>query len=293
MSIAMTTNEPATLDETNTSHFVTVDGIRIHYNVVKSPSASRTPVIFTHGGGPGSTSWNNFLYNAQAFSQRYTCYFYDLPGFGDSDCVPVRGPVHSWHAEKFLKFLDALNIDRVHLVNQSFGGSMAIKVASMAADRVDHLVITGSRPVLGGLQTPISMTRSRQAVQNYYFGKDSPSPESMRSLIAELEFYQTDKITDLNVQSRYKVSIDPRLRAFMSDPANRGEPESLVEQFRNVKARTLIVHGLHDAFGGVDVPLFMVNQFADARLHLVGNAAHHVQTECPAEYNAVVLNFLP
>jgi 2-hydroxy-6-oxonona-2,4-dienedioate hydrolase len=280
------------LDPAHTSRHVTVDNIKLHYNLVES-AASRIPVVFTHGGGPGSSGWNNFLYNARTFAQRYTCYFYDMPGFGDSDCVPVRGPMHSWHADKLLKFLDALKIERAHLVNQSIGGAAAIKLAAMAPERVDHLVISGARPVLGGLLSPVNMSRSRQAFQNFYFGKDGPTLEGMRTLIAELEFLQAGKITDLNVQSRYDISVKPSVRSYMAEPTNRGEPESLAEQFRNVKARTLIVQGLHDVFGGVDVPLMMVNQFADARLHLIGNAAHHVQTECPDEYNAVVLSFLP
>jgi 2-hydroxy-6-oxonona-2,4-dienedioate hydrolase len=279
------------LDAADTSRFVAIDGAKIHYNVVKATGdASPIPIVFTHGGGPGSSSWNNFLYNARALSRRYTCYFYDLPGFGGSDCVPVQGGMHSWQAGKFLKFIDALKIDKAHLVNQSLGGSMAIKAATMAPNRIDHLVITGSRPVVGGMMGPVSMTQSRQAIKAYY---DNPSVANMRSLIATLEFHDPGKLTDLNVQSRYALSVDPNIQKYMADPANRGTPESLVEVFREVKARTLVVHGLHDVFGFLDVPIVMINQFADARLHLIGNAAHHVQTECPNEYNAVVSAFLP
>jgi 2-hydroxy-6-oxonona-2,4-dienedioate hydrolase len=189
--------------------------------------------------------------------------------------------------------MDVLNIERAHLVNQSYGGAMAIKVAATAPSRVDHLVITGSRPILGGLTAPASMARGKQALQQYYSGANGPTPEQMRLLLADLEFHKPDSITDLNVRLRYDMSVTPNVRDFLSQPAKRGQPESLFEQFRNVTARSLIIHGLHDAFGGVDVPLTMINQFADARLHLVANAAHHVQTECPAEYNAVVLGFLP
>jgi 2-hydroxy-6-oxonona-2,4-dienedioate hydrolase len=280
------------LDAGDSGRDVTVDGMRIHYHVIDRARSS-VPVVFTHGGGPGSAGWNNFLYNARAFAERYTCYFYDMPGYGDSDCPPIRGPVHSWHAETFLKFLDALKIGRAHLVNQSFGGSMAIKLAAMAPDRVDHLVLTGSRPILGGLTAPVSMTLAQQAVRNYYLGPDGPTREGMRNLIGQLEFREASKVTELNVNSRYQASINPKVRAYMADPSNRGQPESLIEQFRNVKARTLIVNGAHDIFCSADVALFMMNQFADARVHLVGNAAHHVQTECAAEYNAVVLGFLP
>jgi pimeloyl-ACP methyl ester carboxylesterase len=284
---------PTPLESAGTSRYVSIDNVRIHYNIVEADGESRIPVIFTHGGGPGSTSWNNFLYNARAFSRKYTCYFYDLPGFGASESPSIKGPVHSWYADKFLKFMDELKIERAHLVNQSYGGSMAIKVAAMAPARVDHLVVTGSRPVLGGLTTPVSMARSKLALQSYYSSPNGPTVDQMRSLLAELEIHQAGKITDLNVRLRHDMSITSNVREFLSQPAKRGEPESLLEQFRHVKARTLVVHGLHDAFGGVDVPLMMVNQFADARLHLVGNAGHHVQTECPIEYNSVVLGFLP
>jgi 2-hydroxy-6-oxonona-2,4-dienedioate hydrolase len=292
MSLIMNA-DPDLLERDERGRLVTVDGIRIHYDLITGAGSSQIPVIFTHGGGPGSSGWNNFLYNARAFAERYTCYFYDMPGYGGSDCPPVRGPVHSWHAEKFLKFADALGIEKAHLVNQSFGGSMAIKVAALAPDRVDHLVLTGARPILGGLVTPISTALSQQAVRNYYFGKDGPSPDSMRALIAQLEFHDATRITEPNVRSRYEASTNPQVRSFMAEPSNRGQPESLVDEFRQVKARTLIVNGAHDVFCSVDVPLFMVNQFADARLHLIGNAAHHVQTERAAEYNSVVLSFLP
>ncbi|BBB97679.1 MULTISPECIES: alpha/beta fold hydrolase [Bradyrhizobium] len=280
------------LESAETSRYVSIDGRRVHYNALEHAGSANTPVIFTHGGGPGATSWNNFLYNAREFSGRYNCYFYDLPGFGASESVPISGPVHSWYAEQFLKFMDALKIDRAHLVNQSYGGAMAIKVAASAPTRVDHLVITGSRPIIGGLTAPASALRGKKALQRYYAAAEGPTMDQMRSLLADLEFYDPDRITDLNVKLRFEMSITPNVREFISQPTKRGQPESLFEDFRKVTARTLIVHGLHDAFGGVDVPLTMVNQFADARLHLVGHAGHHVQTECPAEYNAVVLGFL-
>jgi 2-hydroxy-6-oxonona-2,4-dienedioate hydrolase len=286
-------NSTAPLNSAGTSRYVTVDDNRVHYNVIEHSAETGIPVILTHGGGPGATSWNNFLYNARALSSRYTCYFYDLPGFGASQGVTINGPVHSWYAQQFLKFMDALKIERAHLVNQSYGGAMAIKVAATAPSRVDHLVVTGSRPIIGGLTNPASALRGKLALQRYYSGENGPTLGQMRLLLAELEFHKPDRITDLNVKLRYDMSVTPNVRDFISQPTKRGQPESLFEEFRNVTARTLIIHGLHDAFGGVDVPLAMVNQFADARLHVVGDAGHHVQTECPAEYNAVVLGFLP
>lgn len=272
-------------------NFVTVDGVRICYHRVGSKSAADIPIIFTHGGGPGSSSWNNFLYNARAFANRYDCIFFDLPGYGGSDFCPVQGPTFSWFADKLAKFMDQLNIEQAHFVNQSFGGAVAIKLAAIAPSRVGKLVISGARPVIGGIWGPVVSTRARRAVETYY-GGEGPSAQKMRELISDLEFFDATMITDLNVQLRHATSIKPAVVKLLSDPTLRGTPESLFELFRDVRSKTLIVQGLHDAFTSLDVPLVMLNQFQNARLHVLGKAAHHVQTECHHEYNDLVLNFL-
>ena len=284
----MTANVP--LDPPQDS-FVTVDGIRVCYQLVRARQRSGIPVLFTHGGGPGSSSWNNFLYNARAFAESFDCFYVDLPGYGGSEFSPVQGPVFSWYADKFIKVMKALKIERAHLVNQSFGGSMAIKVAALVPDLVGCLVVSGARPVLGGLSGPVVATRARQAVQTYY-GGDGPGIDKMRTLIADLEFFDHGRITDLNVELRYEASVKPAVMKLLSDPKLRGVPECLFADLRQVKAKTLIVQGLHDAFTALDVPVAMVNQIEDARLHVIGKAAHHVQTECHSEYNDIVLSFL-
>jgi 2-hydroxy-6-oxonona-2,4-dienedioate hydrolase len=280
----------APLDAAGTARHLSFAGIQIGYHLINGEMGG-VPVIFTHGGGPGSGAWNNFLYNAAAFSKQFRCYFYDLPGFGGSDKVPAQGPVYSWHANKLLGFMDALQIDKAYLVNQSFGGSAAIKLAAQAPGRVAKLVITGSQPVLGSIVTPSSSSRARQLVGDYFAG-EGPSLEKMRRIVTELEFFDPSKVTDLNIQLRHQAGAQPDARRLAEVPNWRGAPENLVRELDQVAAPTLIVHGLHDAFAGVDVPLFMTNRMADSRLHIIRNAAHHVQTECPAEYNEIVLGFL-
>jgi 2-hydroxy-6-oxonona-2,4-dienedioate hydrolase len=99
-------------------------------------------------------------------------------------------------------------------------------------------------------------------------------------------------VTEDNVRLRYEASIHPGFRALLQIPGAFGEWENLAPVFAAVKAPTLIFWGLHDWFGGIDVPMLMLNQFADARLHVMGSAAHHVQSECAEEFNAHLLAFL-
>lgn len=277
----------------STSHRVSVDGVSLHYRRVDGP-ADAVPVIFTHGGGPGASGWSNFCHSAAAVSAGRPCYFLDFPQFGGSDMVAVSGPVFSWHAAKLHGFMRALGIERAHLVNQSFGGCVAIRFAVDHPECVASLTLIGSQPVARGVMSPLPLfsKHARNIGHDYFVADGGPSLDKMHALIARLEYHDDSKVDADNVRLRYEASINPGFAALLGQHGAFGEWEDLAPVFAQVKAPTLIMWGLHDWFGGVDVPMLMLNQFADARLHVLGNAAHHLQSECADEFNAHLLAFL-
>lgn len=275
------------------SRFVRVDDVNLHYREVDGPDA-RPPVIFTHGGGPGSTAWSNFRLSAAPFASGHRCYFLDLPQFGRSDMVPVQGPLFSWHARKLLGFMDALGIRRAHLVNQSFGGCVAIRLAAEHPQRVASLQLIASQPVARGVLQPLPLFSKHAAciLSDYYLEGGGPSLEKMAALIRRYELHDDGHLDEENLQLRFEASDNPALIELLRTPGAFGQWEDLAPLFSRVKAPTQIFWGLHDWFGGIDVPMLMLNQFADARLHVMGNAAHHLQSECPDEFNALALVFI-
>jgi 2-hydroxy-6-oxonona-2,4-dienedioate hydrolase len=277
------------------SRYVTVDGVRLHYREIPGPGGAET-VVFSHGGGPGSTGWSNWRLNAEAFSAHYRCAYLDFPLFGQSDCVPVQGPVFTWHAKKLLGFLDTLGLPKVHLVNQSFGGCVAIRFAADHPERVGRMALIGSQPVGGGVMAPLPLFSKHAAtlMSDYFFADGGPSIEKMRALLRKYELLDDDRLDEENARLRFEASNNPALLQLLSAQGSAafGEWEDLVPVFAQVKAPTLILWGLHDWFGGVDVPMLMLNRFADARLHVMGRAAHHLQSEYPDEFNRVALPFL-
>ncbi|MFV0934161.1 alpha/beta fold hydrolase [Pseudomonas jessenii] len=275
------------------SRFVSVDGVRLHYSMIEGPDDS-LPVIFTHGGGPGSSAWSNFHLSAKAFSERHHCYYLDLAQFGGSDMVPIEGPMFSWHAGKLLGVMDALGIRQAHLVNQSFGGCVAIRFAADHPERVGRLLLIGSQPVERGVMQPLPLFSKHAAslMSDYYLADGGPSLEKMRALICRYELHDDDRLDEEALCLRYEASCNPAYRELLQTPGAFGVWENLMPVFTQVKAPTLILWGLHDWFGGIDVPMLMLNQFADARLHVIGNAAHHLQSEHPAEFSSLALTFL-
>jgi pimeloyl-ACP methyl ester carboxylesterase len=93
-------------------------------------------VILIHGLGSNKTS---FYETVSALAPQYTVHAIDLPGFGSSS-KPLRAPYDAaWFARAVSRFMDAMEIERAHLVGNSLGGRVAIEVGLQRPDRVKSL----------------------------------------------------------------------------------------------------------------------------------------------------------
>ncbi|EXF45032.1 alpha/beta hydrolase fold family protein [Pseudomonas sp. BAY1663] len=275
------------------SQFVAVDGVRLHYQVL-GRDTGRLPILFTHGGGPGSTAWSNFRLSAGAFAADHRCYFVDLPQFGRSAMVPVQGPLFGWHASKLLGLMDALGIARAHLINQSFGGCVALRLAVDHPQRVGRLVTIGSQPVDQGAMAPLPLFSKHAAtlMSDYYLADGGPTPDKLRRLLQRYELHDDSRLDEENLRLRFEASDNPDYIRLLQTPGAFGEWENLLPELHRVRAPTLMCWGLHDWFGSIDVPMMMLNRLPGAQLHVFGNAAHHLQSECPDEFNALAISFI-
>jgi pimeloyl-ACP methyl ester carboxylesterase len=96
------------------------------------------PVLAIHGLGGTKGS---FLPTLAALADRFRVIAMDLPGFGDSD-KPVGAPYDpGFFARAVTDLLDALDLDRAHLVGNSLGGRVALEVGLSDPDRVRRLAL--------------------------------------------------------------------------------------------------------------------------------------------------------
>jgi pimeloyl-ACP methyl ester carboxylesterase len=115
----------------------TVDagGLQLFY--LEAGPRDAPPVVLLHGLGATSASFLPTIWDLAADHHVYSL---DLPGFGEST-KPLR-PLHAaFFAKSVVAFLDALGLDRVHLVGNSMGGRAALEVALRSPERVDRLVL--------------------------------------------------------------------------------------------------------------------------------------------------------
>ena len=83
---------------------------------------------------------NNWLALVQFFGQRYTCYFFELPGHGQSS--PFKQPFHTGLVAQTVKdLIDALGIETISLMGFSFGGVLAMKTLYHMQERISQVIL--------------------------------------------------------------------------------------------------------------------------------------------------------
>lgn len=125
------------------------DGNHLFYRDDSFSAPWETPkgsVLFIHGFAESGFTWNSWV---PYIAPEYRVVRVDTRGFGDSTPMPRD---HAWTmdelAEDFISLIDALGIDRFHVVSGKAGGIPALRVASLCGDRVKSLSMFAS-PAVG------------------------------------------------------------------------------------------------------------------------------------------------
>jgi 3-oxoadipate enol-lactonase len=102
-------------------------------------------VVMVHGNSESARAWSCWVPH---LAGKYRVVRVDMPGFGASSEPPGYG----WSADELAadlgRFLDALRIERCHLIGAKFGGSVSMLFASEQPQRLLSLCVFGS-PVRG------------------------------------------------------------------------------------------------------------------------------------------------
>ncbi len=248
---------------------------------------SGAPVLLLHGSGPGVSAWANWRLSISALQDRFRLVAPDLAGFGYSTVPPGYSFTREAWLEQIVGLLDALELERVDVVGNSFGGSMALALAVHHPQRVRRLVLMGSVGV------PFELTEGLDAVWGY-----QPSEATMGRLMREVFAYDPALVTDELVRMRYAAANRPGIQqqfaAMFPAPRQRwvdamALPESAI---RAISAPALVIHGRDDKVIPLHNSLTLLDWLDDSRLHVFGRCGHWTQIEHAAAFNELVANFL-
>jgi 2-hydroxy-6-oxo-6-phenylhexa-2,4-dienoate hydrolase len=278
--------------ESSTSKFVTVNETGLENFPIHLNDAGTGPaIVMLHGGGPGASGWSNYYRNIDALvNAGFRVLLIDSPGFNKSGEIVTDVPRNLLNARATKGVLDALEIEKAHLVGNSMGGASALSFALEFPDRMDRMVLMGP-----GAQGPsILQPQPGEGIKRMFKLYAQPNYENFEAML-EVFVYDPQAITEelrlgrwTNIESNLN-----HLKNFVESsklcPVTRWD---LSARFPEIAHKTLITWGRDDRFVPLDHGLRMINTLQDARLHILSKCGHWAQWEHAEEFNRLVIDFI-
>ncbi|MBY8859089.1 alpha/beta hydrolase [Nocardia sp. CA2R105] len=204
---------------------------QLHY----AECGSATPILMLH---QTPRSWTEYLSVLPLVGAEYRAIAMDTLGYGGSAKPTGPHSVERW-ADAAQEFVDALGLDRFHLVGHHTGGAIAVELAARLGDRVRSLLLSG---------TPyIDEEKRRTAGERRMVDYVEPRPDG--SHLLELwnnrrEFYLPGEEDALN-----RFMIDALTVLDRVEEGHEAVRRSMLDQrLARVAARTLAICAENDHF---------------------------------------------
>jgi len=254
-------------------------------------AGSGEPVVAIHGLGATKGS---FLPTVAALAPRFRVIALDLPGFGDSD-KPIGAAYDArFFADAVVDLLDALELERAHLIGNSLGGRVALEVAMRHPARVGGL---------GLLAPALAWRRERPLLPLFRLARPELglvqiAPRRVVERIIHRLIPDADKgWTAAGVDEFLRSYLTPAGRAafyaaarhiYLDEP--HGE-EGFWTRLATLQADTLFVWGRRDRLVPIAFARYVRETLPRAR-HLELDCGHVPQIERPRETHAALAEFL-
>jgi proline iminopeptidase len=272
------------------------DDVRLHYRV-----SGRGPVLIAHPGGPGTDA--AFLGDLAGLEEVATIVWLDPRGTGGST-APADATAYSLddYAADIEALRAHLGLERVGLLGFSHGGMVAMRHAAEHSDRLTHLVLLDTAPVLD----EEAMTRAAAAmdlrrgepwyeeVRRVLDAEDDPTLDDGAALagllrILPMYFHRWDGTAQRFVGSLRNASFHARVTSAWNAEQSHTD---LRPELGRVSAPTLVMTGADDFICDVVAARQMADRIQGARLAIIPEAGHFPWVEQPAAFRAAMDEFL-
>lgn len=249
------------------------------------------PVVLVHGLANSLEIWNRVV---PRFARRFRVVAFDLPGFGEAD-RPDAAYDGEFFGDQLVALLDALSIQRAHLVGSSLGASAIVHCSNRHADRIDHAVLAAPGG-FGRWLLPLMRLPALPLV-GPWIGR----PTSLGNrMTLRLALHDRRHLTnDLMRRTNQHARIDGSDRSFVRTlragvgvfgTRQRAATERLARAFARP---VLLVWGRQDRVFAPTYARHAADLLPDARLTLIDQCGHWPHWERPDEFAVAVERFLP
>ena len=254
-----------------TDGYVSVPEGRIHY--VRQGNGD--PVVLLHPTEISLWAWHAVL---EPLGRQFLCYALDILGHAESDQPKENFSIPD-HARAVHNFMEAVGIQRAHVIGNSLGAILAVELAARYPDSVNRLVLMGcpAWDPRGAPQRLPQVAPDPSAVA---------SPRTLDSvkalgLFANPKPEWVDRINELRVKSASALGGIFEAAAWYDLPS----------RLPSIRASsTLLLYGEHDR--QLEFIDLLKHNVANSRKVVMPGLGHIFQIEDPEAFISVVLPFL-
>ena len=269
-------------DENVIDHFVSINGLNIHYRDWGDRQLS--PLIILHGAGNSiSRTWDHV---AAALTDHFRVIVPDLRGNGESSWAPE----YSWQflLDDVLKLMETLGVEQTILCGHSMGGRVAYILASQHPERVSRLVIVESNPLDPKIQTddpPIEVYATvEDAVAEAYRRQPYADKNTLRH---EVE-HGLKQLVDGHWTWRMDPALVRAIRRGQLNPGTKLEWPSLAQ----IRCPSVLIYGAHSLGKMGTMVTDIAQAIPNCQLIEIPDASHDLPNENPTHFIRALRDFL-
>ena len=227
------------------------------------------PVVFVHGSGLDSRSWQHQVSYLQG---RYRPLALDLPGHG----APGEAqPSVDYYADAVARFIDQQGADRPVLVGHSLGGAVVLTLALRDPGAYRGLALAGS-----GARLRVLPSLLEQVKTNFPAALD----------LMERVQWSLTAVSKLRYASK-DVSQHVGAHALWCDLTACDRFDAM-SRLGGLNLPALAIVGAEDNLTPVKYSQYLCQNMPDCRIAIIPSAGHMAMLEQPEAFNAALQEFL-
>jgi pimeloyl-ACP methyl ester carboxylesterase len=262
--------------------FAAANGVRLYYEWHGAQNG--TPVVLVMGLGGDSTAWP---FQLAALAPRHRVLVFANRGAGQSD-APDDAYTTRGMAEDLLALLDALGVERAHLLGLSLGGAIAQEAVLAAPARFAslqlHATWAGPHPYFRALVNAVRLARQGLSLEGFY--------RALSVWLFTPECFATQpELVEAVVQRATHQPHPVALHAYLRQTeAVLGHDTR--DRLHLVRCPTLVGVGSRDLITPPLLAEELAGRIPEARYRVLPEVGHGAIWEDPAAFNTVCLDFL-
>jgi 3-oxoadipate enol-lactonase len=266
------------------TYFKNKRGLNIYYEVLNKDS-KKDVIVFLNGVMASVSSWK-FQYDLLE-KMGYKIIVQDFVGQLKSDKFEGLYSFYK-HAEDTIDLLDHLGIKEAHFIGTSYGGEVAMKLASQFSSHVKSISVIDSvseldQNLIDGVSAWIDLAETKNG--QVFFNGMMPSIYGQPFIDQNKEMLESRAKAMNHVPDSYFEGQIALYHTFLQDV-------TMTQELKDITCPTLIVCGELDTLKPMKFSKLIHDEIKDSLYITIPDCGHVTIFEKPQELNTILLGFL-